>query len=127
MFNLPMQICITVPLSNLVIRGSSSTPTRLDTVTVECNVTSNPPANIKWMKRTSQGTQTLANTSRISITHQFTNTLRDPVSRSTLTIRTVEATDNGDYICRASNTPSLPSVLANFTFCVIGKVQSHHI
>ena len=116
-------IIIIVPLSNLAIRGSSSTPARLDTVTLDCNVTANPPANIMWMKRTSERTQTLVNTSRTSITRQLTNTPSGPVSRSTLTIRNVEATDNGEYICEASNGPSSPSVSADFTMCVIGKAM----
>ena len=39
-----------VPLSNLVIKGSSNTPGRPDTVIIQCTVTANPPANIVWMK-----------------------------------------------------------------------------
>ena len=110
----------------MVIRGSSTTPVRLETVTIECNVTSNPPANINWMKRTSERTQALANTSQISITHQLTYTPSGPTSRSTLTISTMEAVDNGDYICEANNGPSSPSVSANFTICVIGNSRTLH-
>ena len=117
--------CTIVPLSNLVIRGSSSTPAWLDTLTIECNVTANPPISIKWMKRTKEGTQTLfINAPRTSITHQLTNTLSGPISRSTLTISNVEAADNGDYICEASNGPSSPSVSVNFTICVIGNFRT---
>lgn len=103
------------------IRLSSSTPARLDTVTVECNVTANPPAHFKWMKQTSEDTKViLVNTSRTSITHRLTSTPGGPVSRSTLTISKVEPADNGDYICEASNSPSSPAISANFTICVIG-------
>lgn len=112
--------CTTVPLNDLVIRGSNSSPIEQDIVTVECNVTANPPAIIMWMKRTNEGSQTLINTVQTSITHLLTNTPSGPVSTSTLTISNVEADDNGDYICKASNGPSFPSISANFTVCVVG-------
>ena len=115
---------IVVPLSDLVIRGSSNTPSRLETVTIECNVTANPPANIDWMKRINERlTQAVTTTSQISITHQLIYTLSGPISRSTLTISSVEAADNGEYICEASNSPSSPTLSANFTICVPGKVM----
>jgi hypothetical protein len=111
----------------MVITGSSNTPARLDAVTIECSVTANPPASIVWMKidTTSEVTQTLLNTRRITITDRLTNTPSGPVSRSTLAISNVEVSDNGNYICEASSGPSnsLPSVSANFTICVIGKCQ----
>ena len=107
----------------MIIRGSNSFPARRDVVTIECNVTANPPANITWMKRTNQRIQILANTQRITITHQFTYTPGGPTSRSTLTVYDVEAADNGDYICEASNGPSSPSLSADFTVCVIGISQ----
>ena len=113
----------TVPLSNMVITGSSSTPPRLDTVTIECSVTANPPARIMWINNdtTSEIIQTLVNTRQTSIVDQLTYTPSGPLSRSTLTINNVEASDNGNYICEASSGPSPPSVSANFTICVIGK------
>ena len=113
----------TVPLSNLVIRGSNSSPQRQDIVTIECNVTANPPANIMWMKRTYERMPALIklNTPQASITHLLTYTPSGPVSTSVLTISYVEADDNGDYICKASNGPSSPSISANFTVCVIGN------
>ena len=117
-----------VPLtqSNLKVNGSSSTPERLDTVTIECTVTANPPANFIWTKRTSEGAQAIINTPRTSITHQLTVTLNGPTTRSTLTISNVEVADNGDYICEASirNYTLSPSVSSNFTLCVIGKYSN---
>jgi hypothetical protein len=110
----------------MVITGSSNTSARLDTATIECSVTANPPAHIIWMKIDTihEITQTLVNTQQTSITDQLTNTPSGPVSRSTLVIRNVEASDNGNYICEAiSSGPSPPSVSANFTLCVIGKCQ----
>ena len=111
-----------VPLNNMMIKGSSNSPQRQDSVTIECNVTANPPANIMWMKRISQGMQILTNTVRISTTQQVTNTPNGPTSSSILTISNVEGADNGDYICEASNGPLSPSLSAIYTICVIGKV-----
>ena len=111
----------TVPLSNMVITGSSNTPARLDTVTIECSVTANPPASIMWMKTVTTSAIIQA-TRRTSIVDQLTHTPNGPVSRSTLTINNVEASDNGNYICEASSGPSPPSVSANFSICVIGKL-----
>jgi hypothetical protein len=106
----------------MIIKGSSTTPERLDTVIIECNVTATPPANLTWVIRTPEGIQTLLNASpRISITHQLTNAPNGPTSRSTLIFSNVEAADNGVYICEANNGLSSPSVSANFTICVIGK------
>ena len=107
--------------SNLVVRGNSSTPARLDTVTIECSVTARPPINITWIKATDITKLIITSTPQISITHQLTSTPSRPLLRSTLTIRSVEAADNGVYICEANNDPSSPSVSANFTICVIGK------
>ena len=116
-----------VPLKNMVIRGSNSSPARWDIVTIECNVTANPPANIKWMKSTNQRMQTLVNTQKISFTHQLTYTPGGPTSRSTLTISNVQAADNGYYICEASNGQSSPSLSANFTICVLGKINVNYL
>ena len=65
--------------------------------------------------------QTLINTRQTSIVDQLIYSPTGPLSRSTLTISNVEASDNGNYICEASSGPSPPSVSANFTICVIGK------
>ena len=122
-----VSLLYTVPLGNMVITGSSNTPARLDTVTIECSVTANPPASIMWMKMdtTTAIIQTLINTRRTSIVDQLTYTPSGPVSRNTLTINNVEASDNGNYICEASSGPSSPgSVSANFTICIIGKLMS---
>jgi hypothetical protein len=116
-------------VNNMMIGGSSNSPKRQDSVTIECNITANPPANIKWMKRINQITQILSpvSTLRISITQHVTITPNGPTSRSALTVSNVEAADNGVYICEANNDPSLSSVSANFTVCVIGKVQAAYI
>ena len=108
----------------MVIRGSSNTPARLDTVTIECSVTANPPANIVWMKQSSERNHALVNTQRIAITDQLTNSTSGPTSRSILTIRNVEVSDNGNYVCEASSESSPSSVSVDFTLCVIGKLMS---
>ena len=72
------------------------------------------------MDTTSAIIQTLINTRRTSIVDQLIYTPSGPLSRSTLTINNVEASDNGKYICEAS---SGRSVSENFTICVKGKCQ----
>ena len=91
---------------------------------IECNVTANPAANIVWMKATDNETQTLVSNSRIPITDQLASTPSGPVSRSILTITNVEAADNGDYICEASNDPQSSPASINFTICVIGIIST---
>ena len=111
-----------VPPSDLEIRGSNNTPGELDTVTIECNVTAYPPANITWLKRTSENLSgNPINTSRAAITHQVTSTSRGPVTGSTLVISNLEVADSGDYICEARNSHSSPPVSTNFPITVIGK------
>ena len=117
-----------VPLTrnNLKVSGNSTTPERLDTVTIECVITANPPANFTWMKRTSEQVQALVNTPRTSITHQLTITQSGPITRSTLTVRNVKVADNGGYICEATSN-SFPPVSATFTLCVIGNTNTAKI
>lgn len=110
----------TVPPSDLHIQGSSNTPVRLDTVTIKCNVTASPSAKIVWMKEFDNETQILVSTSGMSIAHQLASTPSGPVTRSILTIKNVEAADNGVYICEASNELQSPPASINFTVCVIG-------
>ena len=118
---MPVQFLYTlVPLSNMSIRGNHDNPQELDTVIIECGVTANPPANIAWLKRTSEIVRTLTNNSKTSITSQHTDTSSGPLSRSTLTIRNVEENDNGDYICEARNNHSSYDS-ANFSVIVICK------
>ena len=117
--------CNTVPPHDLEIRGSSNISRELDTVTIECNVTASPPANITWLKRTSEDSRKLLNTSRTSITHQVTYISRGPVTSSTLVISNLEVTDSGDYVCEARNSHSSPPVSTNFPITVISK--STHI
>ena len=123
LYNIHTSLC-TVPLSNVVIRGSSNTPARLDTVNIECSVTANPPANIMWMKQSSERNHALINNHRIAITDQLTSSTSGPISRSVLTISNMEVSDNGNYICEASSESSPSSVSADFTLCVIGNLMS---
>ena len=114
-------ICNTVPPHDLEIQGSSNTPGELDTVTIECNVTASPPADITWLKRTSENSRKLLNTSRTSVTHQVTYISRGPVTSSTLVISNLEVADSGDYVCEARNNQSSPPVSTNFSITVISK------
>ena len=114
-----MLLCyFTVPLSNLSVIGDNDAPRELDTVTIECDVIANPPANIVWFKRTSERVRALTSNSKTSITHQLTNTPDGPLSSSTLVVRNVEENDNANYVCEARNNQSSYES-TNFNFTVI--------
>ena len=115
---------LSVPVSNLSIRGNYHNPQELDTVIIECSVIANPPANIAWLKRTSEKVRILTNSSKTFITHQFYNAPSGPHSSSILTVRNVERNDNGDYICEVRNYHSYDS--ANFSIIVICKFNLSH-
>ena len=113
-------LLLKVPLSNLSIRGDNDNPRELNTVTIVCGVTANPPANIIWFKRTSERWRALTSNSKTSITHQLTYTSSGPLSSSTLTVRNVEENDNGEYICEARNNQS-SSESVSINFIVISR------
>ena len=109
-------LLLKVPLSSLSTRGNNDNPRELDTVTIECGVTANPPANITWFKRTSERWRALTSNFKTSITHQLTYIASGPLASSTLTVRNVEENDNGEYICEArTNQSTSESVSFNFT------------
>ena len=86
------------------IQGSSNNPNELDTLTLECSVTANPPANITWLFRTTNGVKSVLATSRRDISHHYeANDSSGPVSQSILVIRDVIQIDSGQYICEASS------------------------
>ena len=110
----------TVPLTNLSIRGDKDNPRELDTVTIECDVVANPSANIVWFKRTSERVRALTSNPKTSITHQLINSPTGPLSSSTLTVRNLEESNSGYYICEARNNYS-SSESVNFNFTVMSK------
>jgi hypothetical protein len=107
-------------MSNLSIRGDNNNPRELDTVTIKCAVIANPPADIIWFKRTSEGWRALIDNSKTSIIHQLTDTHSGPRSSSTLIVSNVEDNDNGEYVCEARNNQS-SSESVSFNFTVISK------
>ena len=107
----------TVPVTEVEIRGNTNTPDEQQTLTLECIVIANPLATIQWSKEN----QSLHNSSRISITYQF-NSVEEPTSTSTLTVREITSEDDGDYICTANNSLSQEHISANFTVFVTGDL-----
>ena len=95
-------------------------------MTIECDVTANPPANITWFKRTSERVRMLTSNSKSSITPQLTYTQSGPLSSSTLTVRDVVQNDNGNYICEARNNRS-SSKSTNFDFIVISMCLKYQV
>ena len=118
-------IIYTVSLTNLSIRGDKDNPRELETVVIMCDVIANPPANIIWFKRTSERVRALTSNPKTSITHQLINSPTGPLSSSTLTVRNLEESDSGYYICEARNNYS-SSESVNFNFTVMSKSKKYH-
>ena len=111
----------TVPLTNLSIRGDKDNLRELETVTIKCDVIANPSANITWFKRTSERVRALTSNPKTSIIHHpLINSPTGPLSSSTLTIRNLEESDTGYYICEARNNYS-SSESVSFNFTVMSK------
>ena len=112
----------TVPPS-LYIQGSSNFPEELDTLTIECTVTANPPGNITWLIRTTDGIKNVLATSKRSISHHNEPSgSNGPLLRSTLIVRDVLETDSGQYVCEAANEAFKQAVSVNFTITVAGEL-----
>ena len=115
--------CVVPP--NPRIQGSSNTPSELDTLIIECNVTANPPANITWLIRTTDGIRNVLCTSRRSISHHYKpNGSNGPVSQSILTVRDVVQTDSGQYICEGISDVFIEAASINFSVSVTGEFAS---
>ena len=92
-------------------------------MTIECDVIANPSANITWFKRTSERVRALTSNPKISITNQLINLPTGPLSSSTLTVRNLEESDSGYYICEARNDYS-SSESVSFNFTVMSKSKT---
>ena len=113
-------IFCTVPQTNLSIRGNTDNLRELDTVTIECDVIANPSANITWFKKTSERVRALTSNPKTSIVRHLINSPIGPLSSSTLTVRNLEKSDSGYYICEARNNYS-SSESVSFNFTVMSK------
>ena len=108
---------------SLHIQGSSNAPEELDTLTVECYVTANPPANITWLIRTTDGIKNVIASSKRSISHHNeTNSSNGPILQSTLLVRDVLETDSGQYVCEAAIEAFEKAVSVNFAVTVAGEL-----
>ena len=109
------------------IQGSSNNPNELDTLTLGCNVTANPPTNITWLFRTTNGVKSVLATSRRDISHHYkANDSSGPVSQSILVIRDVIQIDSGQYICEASSNIFPEAVSVIFSISVTGELTSNY-
>ena len=73
----------------------------LRVLTLTCTVQADPAPVITWLKRRDDDVTVILNSARISITNQHRTT--NATSTSVLTINRAESSDQGNYICRASN------------------------
>ena len=107
---------------SLHIQGSSNAPEELDTLTIECNVTANPPANITWIIRTTNGNKNVLATSKRSISHHNEPSgSNGPILWSTLIVRDVLETDSGQYVCEAASEVFERAISVDFSVSVAGK------
>ena len=104
-----------MPASEIDVNGDIAISGGLTTFTVVCSVTANPSASIVWFKISDGEVEELTNTSRTSITHQFTSDIA-PISLSTLVIST---TGRNDYMCLADNNVG-DAVSLNFSLVETG-------
>ena len=108
------------------IQGSSNTPSELDTLTVECNITANPPANITWLIRTTDGIKNVLATPRRSISYHYEpNGSNGPVTQSILIVRGVVQADGGQYICEGVSDVFTEAASINFSVSVTGEFASN--
>ena len=118
----PLNTYSAVP-PNLHIQGSSNTPNELDTLTLKCNITANPPANVTWFFRTTNGVKNVLSTSRRSISHHYeANDSDGPIFQSILIVKEVDRSDSGIYSCEMVNEFSTETVSVNFSVNVTGEL-----
>ena len=110
-----------MPASKININGSIAINGNTTIFNVVCSVNANPPASIFWLHKMDGVVEKLTNTSRISITHQFTSDMA-PISLSNLSI---SATESNDYICMANNTIG-DAVSLNFSLVKTGQCSCIH-
>ena len=92
-----------------------------DSVTVYCEVTSLYRSSITWTKCDDNGTQTLQNTSRVTISESIG---ANGVVNSTLTIDVVTRSDAGKYSCRVNNSAG-NDLEVSFQLNIQGQYRLH--
>ena len=87
----------------------------------------NPPTNITWVFRTTNGVKNVLASSRKGISHSFdANGSNGPVSESILVVRDVIQTDSGMYNCETTNTIFTETVSVNFSVSVTGELACYY-
>ena len=95
----------------------------MDTLSIEYNVTANPPANIIWLIRTTEGVKNVLSTSKKNISqHYESDGFNGPTLRSILVVRNVLQTDSGQYICEAVSELFKQAISVNFSVSVAGEL-----
>ena len=114
-----------MPASKINVNGSIAINGSTTIFSIVCSVNANPPANIIWLHKIDGIVEKLTNTSRTSITHQFTSdNIMAPISLSNLTI---SATESNDYVCMANNTIGDAVHTTSLNFSLVKTGQCNYI
>ena len=90
------------------------------TLTLNCIVRAYPVPEIVWLKRTEEAFAVILNTTRISITTAYRPS--NATAFSSLQVMVVEASDEGEYICKVNEVTPTNITFASRRITINGKI-----
>ena len=115
-----LQLIIVIP-SSIDLNGMEIFD-ELSNISLQCTVTANPFPLIVWLRRNEDMVTEIIEIGRTSIINHssFQNTI---ITTSTLLIQRAQSSDQGEYICEASNEVTQRILVANKTIAITGIVR----
>ena len=97
----------------------------LSNISLQCTVTANPSPLIVWLRRNEEMVTVIIEIGRTSIINHstFQNTI---ITTSTLLIQRAQSSDQGEYICEASNEVTQRILVANKYIAITGMYACYH-